>query len=256
MLENRFAQTSTDNFSKIPGSPVAYWLCKQGFDAFVNNKSLNEISKPKTGMRTGDNDRFLRIWFEVPNGKLGFNMKNSVQAQDSKKKWFPYNKGGEGRLWYGNNSLVVNWEDDGYEIKENTRRVYPQLGDNLGWKITNEQDYFREGITWTALTSGRNTFRFSKSGCIFDSNKGPMLFTEEDTLMYLLGMLNSSVAVYFLSIINPTLSLQNGDLGNLPIINGSGIERVSGIVRLNIMLSEHDWDSYETSWDFKRNPLI
>ena len=256
VLENRFAQTSTDNFSKIPGSPVAYWLCKQGFDAFVNNKSLNEISKPKTGMRTGDNDRFLRIWFEVPNGKLGFNMKNSVQAQDSKKKWFPYNKGGEGRLWYGNNSLVVNWEDDGYEIKENTRRVYPQLGDNLGWKITNEQDYFREGITWTALTSGRNTFRFSKSGCIFDSNKGPMLFTEEDTLMYLLGMLNSSVAVYFLSIINPTLSLQNGDLGNLPIINGSGIERVSGIVRLNIMLSEHDWDSYETSWDFKRNPLI
>ena len=255
-INERYKTAKASNFSKIPGSPVAYWLCAQGFDLFVNGTRLNEISKPKTGMRTGDNDRFLRMWFEPSKEKLGLNMSSAIEAQKSMKKWFPYNKGGDGRLWYGNNTLVVNWEKNGYEIKENTRRVYPQLGDNLGWKITNEQDYFREGITWTALTSGRNTFRFSNAGCIFDSNKGPMLFAKEHILLFLLGLLNSNVAVYLLSIINPTLSLQNGDLGNLPIIYSADKECIYRMVTSNIVLSKSDWDSYETSWDFKRNPLL
>ena len=251
-----YYEQNSKKYSKIPGSPVAYWLCEQGFNAFYYGKCLSAISKPKTGMRTGDNERFLRMWFEVSRDKMGLNMQNAIQAQKSKKKWFPYNKGGDGRLWYGNNTLVVNWENDGYEIKENTKRVYPQLGENLGWKITNEQDYFKEGITWTALTSSRNTFRFSKEGSIFDSNKGPMLFAENKVLLYLLGILNSNVAAYFLSIINPTLSLQNGDLGNLPIIKSNNTEYVEKIVKCNIMFSQRDWDSFETSWDFQHHPLL
>lgn len=183
-------------------------------------------------------------------------MRDSSEAQKTGKKWFPYNKGGEGRLWYGNNDLVVNWENDGKEIKENTRRVYPQLGDNLGWKITNEQDYFKEGITWTALTSSRNTFRLSKKGFIFDSNKGPMLFGSKDLLLYLLGLLNSNVAVYYLKALNPTLSLQNSDLGNIPVVLVDNKQGIESLVENNIMLSEQDWDSFETSWDFTRHPFI
>ena len=151
---------------------------------------------------------------------------------------------------------MVNWENDGKEIKENTRRVYPQLGDNLGWKITNEQDYFKEGITWTALTSSRNTFRLSKKGFIFDSNKGPMLFGSKDLLLYLLGLLNSNVAVYYLKALNPTLSLQNSDLGNIPVVLVDNKQGIESLVENNIMLSEQDWDSFETSWDFTRHPFI
>lgn len=251
-----YYEQSTDNFAKIPGSPVAYWVSENALQAFDNNMCLGEISKPKTGMRTGDNERFLRLWFEVSAIKLGLYMRDSSEAQKTGKKWFPYNKGGEGRLWYGNNDLVVNWENDGKEIKENTRRVYPQLGDNLGWKITNEQDYFKEGITWTALTSSRNTFRLSKKGFIFDSNKGPMLFGSKDLLLYLLGLLNSNVAVYYLKALNPTLSLQNSDLGNIPVVLVDNKQGVESLVENNIMLSEQDWDSFETSWDFTRHPFI
>lgn len=253
--ENRYI-ANQDNFAKIPGSPVAYWVSENALQAFDNNMCLGEISKPKTGMRTGDNERFLRLWFEVSAIKLGLYMRDSSEAQKTGKKWFPYNKGGEGRLWYGNNDLVVNWENDGKEIKENTRRVYPQLGDNLGWKITNEQDYFKEGITWTALTSSRNTFRLSKKGFIFDSNKGPMLFGSKDLLLYLLGLLNSNVAVYYLKALNPTLSLQNSDLGNIPVVLVDNKQGIESLVENNIMLSEQDWDSFETSWDFTRHPFI
>lgn len=235
---------------------MAYWVSENALQAFYNNMCLGEISKPKTGMRTGDNERFLRLWFEVSAIKLGLYMRDSSEAQKTGKKWFPYNKGGEGRLWYGNNDLVVNWENDGKEIKENTRRVYPQLGDNLGWKITNEQDYFKEGITWTALTSSRNTFRLSKKGFIFDSNKGPMLFGSKDLLLYLLGLLNSNVAVYYLKALNPTLSLQNSDLGNIPVVLVDNKQGIESLVENNIMLSEQDWDSFETSWDFTRHPFI
>lgn len=260
--EHRFLEkkgiffANQDNFAKIPGSPVAYWVSENALQAFYNNMCLGEISKPKTGMRTGDNERFLRLWFEVSAIKLGLCMRDSSEAQKTGKKWFPYNKGGEGRLWYGNNDLVVNWENDGKEIKENTRRVYPQLGDNLGWKITNEQDYFKEGITWTALTSSRNTFRLSKKGFIFDSNKGPMLFGSKDLLLYLLGLLNSNVAVYYLKALNPTLSLQNSDLGNIPVVLVDNKQGIESLVENNIMLSEQDWDSFETSWDFTRHPFI
>jgi len=244
------------NFSKIGGSPLAYWLSNRAFENFKISKPLAEYSKPKTGMRTGDNERFLRMWYEIAYGKLGLQMSNACEALDSNCKWFPYNKGGDCRLWYGNNALVVNWENDGFEIKENTRRVYPQLGDNLSWKITNEQDYFKPGITWTALTSSRNSFRYSNRGFIFDSNKGPMLFANDEMLIPLLGLLNSRVAQYYLNAINPTLSLQNSDLEKMPVLEAAlGIGTVA-VVDSCINLAKQDWDSFETSWDFTRHPLV
>ncbi len=251
-----YYEQNSDNFTKIPGAPVAYWLSLNLFDVFGNEPPLASISKPKTGMRTGDNERFLRIWYEVQWSKLAFGCLNKDEALRTHAKWFPYNKGGDFRVWYGNNSLVVNWENDGNEIKENTRRVYPQLGDNLGWKITNEQDYFRKGITWTALTSSSNSFRYSPSGFIFDSNKGPMLFAEGDYLLLLLGLLTSAVSKYILAILNPTLSLQNGDLEKLPVLFPVEKDLVVQFVKENIAIAKEEWDFFETSWDFQRHPLI
>ncbi|MCD7882906.1 MAG: BREX-1 system adenine-specific DNA-methyltransferase PglX [Lachnospiraceae bacterium] len=251
-----FYETVQSDLRKISGLPISYWLSSRSLDIFATGRSLNQISKPKTGMRTGDNDRFLRIWYEIERGKLGLLCHSADEAGKSGCKWFPYNKGGDFRLWYGNNALVVNWECNGEEIKENTRRVYPQLGDNLGWKITNERDYFKSGITWTALTSGKNSFRYSMHGFIFDSNKGPMLFGENNTIIILLGLLNSAVARYFLNAINPTLSLQNSDLEKMPILE-SIFERINTeLIEENIEISKADWDSFETSWDYKQHPLV
>ena len=250
-----YYEQSADKFSKIPGSPVAYWMSENALLNF-DDTSLAEISKPKTGMRTGDNDRFLRIWYEVEFHKVGFLMHSAKEALASGCKWFPYNKGGDCRLWYGNNTLVVNWEFDGKEIKDNTRKVYPQLGDNLSWKITNEQDYFKSGITWTALTSGRNSFRYSLNGFIFDSNKGPMMFGSEKTLKSILGLLNSKVAQFYLSVLNPTLSMQNSDLEKVPVLSKVSGSHIITLVDDNIIISRSDWDSFETSWDFQRHPLL
>ena len=252
--ENRY-EADQSNFTKIPGAPVAYWASERALSNF-DNVSLAEVSKPKTGMRTGDNDRFLRIWYEVEFPKVGLLMASAMDARVSGCKWFPYNKGGECRLWYGNNALVVNWEYDGKEIKDNTRKVYPQLGDNLSWKITNEQDYFKPGITWTALTSSRNSFRYSVNGFIFDSNKGPMMFGREDILKSILGLLNSKTAQFYLNIFNPTLSMQNSDVEKIPVMPQVKNTLITEVVDKNIHISQYDWDSYETSWDFKRNPLV
>lgn len=155
---NRFAQVSADNFSKIPGAPVAYWVSEH-FVALFDEKSVRDVAFAGIGMRTGDNDRFLRFWHEVNRRKMFTSCLNANEALQVHAKWIPYNKGGEFRRWYGNNEYVVNWEDDGKEIKDNTRRVYPQLTDNLGWKISNEKYYFHEGITWTVISSKKTSFR-------------------------------------------------------------------------------------------------
>ena len=254
----RWKTSRQEYFLKIAGHPIAYWLSEKSFEIFEKNAELSDISKPKTGMRTGDNERFLRIWFEVVWNKVGLLMTDAQSAQKSKCKWFPYNKGGDFQLWYGNNALVVNWEDNGREIKENTRRVYPQLGDNLGWKITNEPDYFKRGLTWTALTSGTNSFRYSDSGFIFDSNKGPMLFPKEKLQLYILALLNSHVTQYYLKAINPSMSLQNGDLEKIPVIiaDQNIVEQIDTITDECVSSVREDWDSFETSWDFKTNPLV
>ena len=250
-----YFETSAEDFSRISGKPIVYWLPQSALNAFTEENNLGNTYAPKTGMRTGDNERFLRHWYEINSSKLGLNYPNAIEAKQSRRKWFPYNKGGNFRQWYGNNDLVVNWENDGFEIKENTKKHYPKLGDNLGWKITNEADYFRPGITWTALTSGTNSFRYSYKGAIFDSNKGPMIFADEPDIFNLLGFLNSKIASMYLNAINPTLSLQISDLKKLPLLNVQK-DKASELVKKNILLAKVDWDSFETSWDFQRHPLL
>ena len=243
------------NFSKIPGSPIAYWLSNHSFSLFEGSL-LKDKAKPMLGMRTGDNARFMRYWHEVSYNDLGVG-KESYEAFDQDgMKWVPYNKGGGLRKWFGLNIYVINWYDNGYEIKQNTISVYPQLDwDNLGWKITNEPFYFRPGITWTSMSSSFLTARYYGQGFIFDS-KGPRLTSINDNYInYHLGLLNSNVSELFLKVLSPTLDFNTGPVGKIPYKEGA-VDAVQNRVSINVLISKTDWDSRETSWDFEKSPLL
>ena len=253
--ENRFTAVK-GNFEKIPGSPMAYWV-SETFIANFGNKKLSDYGKLGLGMRTGDNERFLRLWHEISKTSSNFVAKDKADALQSKRKWFPYNKGGGFRKWYGNLEFLVNWEHDGLEIKENTKLVYPQLGDNLGWKISNEEKYFCEGFAWSRISTTIFGARFCPTSIIFDT-AAPMMFPKNnDDMYFILGLMSSVVALKYLVMINPTMAFQVGDVSNLPVIYGDDQkETVDSLVTENISLSRADWDSFETSWDFKRHPLV
>ncbi len=244
------------NFSKIPGSPVAYWVS----DAFTNmflKPSIRDVAFAGIGMRTGDNERFLRIWFEVESMKFFPSCHSAEEALNKRAKWVPYNKGGDFRRWYGNNDYVVNWENDGFEIKENTRKVYPQLGENLGWKISNERYYFREGITWTVVSSKCTGFRRYYNGAIISNSGQSVIADSSEFLDYLTGLLNTTIVKEILSILSPTIGFESGYINKIPVINSAEhTTDVVAYVKDCISLSRADWDSFETSWDFKRHPLV
>ena len=247
--DNRFAQVSTDNFSQIPGSPVAYWVAVSLFSKFQEGKAFVKYSKACSGLKTGDNDTFLRQWFEVQKSSIKFDCASVETAKASGAKWFPYNKGGEYRKWYGNRDLIVNFQNDGEEIRKQKEK-------GISIRITSYEKYFQEGITWTGLTSGQNTYRYCPKGTIFDSNKGPMFFNEGHNLIkYFMALFNSKPAQYILDALNPSMSLQNGDMEKFPVIVRYK-ENVESIVDECIDEAKSDWDSFETSWDFKRHPLV
>ena len=254
--ENRYVIEQSD-FSKISGEPIAYWASETLRSILASETKLKNLGRVTLGMRTGDNTRFLRLWHEVSIDKFCYNADSAESAQSSGAKWFPYNKGGEFRKWYGNTESVVNWENDGYEIKENTRRTYPQLGDNLGWKITSEDKYFTRGIAWSRISSTNFGVRICESNLIFDTN-APMFFPgKDDWLDYIAGCLCTKISSKILSILNPTLTFQVVDVGNLPIILDKHHKfDVEENVKKAFTLSKSDWDSFETSWDFKRHPLV
>lgn len=229
--DNAYNITKT-NFSKIPGSPIAYWVSEAFIKAF-DNAFLGDVASPKTGFTTGNNDEFLRLWFEI--SKLNFGI-----------KWFPLNKGGSYRKWYGNNEFVVNWENDGYHIKQ-----------QKGSTIRNPNYYFKEGITWSKITSYKLSGRYSPSNHIFDA-VGLTCFADKivDTY-FILALFCSKVSSYFLLVLNPTLSITTGAVANLPVLYTENISsEIKPFVLQCIKFAKVDWDSYETSWDFKRSPLI
>ena len=208
-------------------------------------------------MRTGDNSRFLRLWFEISKNNFLINAQNRDVAMVSKRKWIPYNKGGNYRKWYGNNEYVVNWYNDGFEIKENTKLNYPSLGDNLGWKISNESYYFKPGITWSGITSGKNSFRVYEEGFIFDSGANGLFEYDNKNRYYIAGILNTKISTNILQVLNPTINCGSGTVRNIPIIfEERKNDVISEIVEKNILLSKIDWDAFETSWDFKKHPLL
>lgn len=247
--ENRFAQTSTDNFSKIPGSPVAYWVSKGLLSAFATGKSLGDIALARNGMKTGENGRFVRLWWEVI--LQGFNPTacDWKEASSSGAKWFPYNKGGEFRKWYGNNDCVVNWQNEGDEIFNHAKA-----------DKRNVQDYplelkFKPSASWSLVTSGQPAFRYKENN--LSDIAGMSFFTEKQELLILLGFCNSKIALEILRILAPTINFQAGDIGRLPIVDyGVETETIRGLVSSNIDESTTDWDSSEVSWDFKRHPLV
>ena len=240
------------NFHKIPGSPIAYWISRRLYDAFENGILLKELAHPKKGLATTDNSRFLRMWFEISAEQMAIGYKSKLSALQSGCKWFPLNKGGEFRKWYGNKQYLINWYDDGHEMKEAIIAHY--RGGSYTKEIRSEDKYFQDSITWSALTTGQTSFRYSDYGALFDS-AGSSMFPVEN-LFYLLAFLNSKVSSYILNIINPTLNYGAGSVAAIPILTVSTQEEIEQISYRNVMLSQSDWDSFETSWDFARHPLL
>ena len=244
---NRFAQTSTDNFSKIPGAPVAYWVSEAFLEVFTSKYTIGTEANPRKGLTTADDSKFLRYWFEVCKIDICFSAKDSQAANNSRKTWFPLNKGGEYRRWYGNNEFIVNWQDNGERLRNFSRAV-----------IRNESYYFLESISWNDITSGLVSFRFKPTGQIFN-DAGPSIFASKTLLKYLLAFGNCKVMQEICLFIAPTIHYTVGQIANAPIIYpdlNDISEQIIEISTKNIAVSAIDWDSYETSWDFKRNPLV
>ena len=250
--ENRY-YAEQENFAKIPGSPVAYWVSSQVRDAFANNPLIEDILETRNGMSTTNNNLFLKMWFEPSKEKCGLGSFTAVSAKNSLKKWFRYNKGGEFRRWYGNNDYIVNWENDGEELKKYVSERYGSYSK----EIRSEDRYFYESITWSGVTSSQTGFRFSFQGAIFDSGANGLFADETRILKYTLGFLNTKLVVNFVKCKNPTINTGSGTIGKLPIcIQNDKIQVVNNIVDECIKQSKIDWDSFETSWDFQNHPLI
>lgn len=231
--ENRYAADQS-NFSKIPGSPVAYWVSK-GFQRLFLS-TLGDVCDVKKGSDTGNNDRYVRNWWEVDVSKADFKCHT--------KKWIPYIKGGEARKWFGHLTFLVNWDNNGLEIRNEPKAT-----------VRNEQFFYREGITWSDVGTNSTTFRFFPSGCLRD-NRGPAIFARMP--FYVLGLLNSPVSQTAQRIVNPTICFQAGSAKAIPYIEGNSvqIQECTDLTAKNVDISHNNWDSYETSWDFKRNPLV
>ena len=254
-----FFSASADDFHQIPGSPIAYWLSEAEFKLFRGAKKIGDKVKPRQGMSTNDNQRFLRRWFEVPIDKVGIGMCSLEEAVASGKKWFPYNKGGEYRKWQGNNEYLVNWKNDGAEIKHWLVNN-PQDPKTTHWsrRIINTEYYFKEGLTWSFVSSSNFGIRYTSGGFLFDVG-GSSMFPEKGDLFPMLGYLCSKIAFNFLKAINPTLNFQTGNLAALPWPE-KRIQPITGLLDQNvnnlILFAKSDWDSYETSWGFTNPPLL
>lgn len=236
-----YYETDQTNFSKIPGSPIAYWVSANTLSTY-ENKLLEEFMDCKSGIMTGS-DTYIKHWHEVSLRNIKFDCKTADDMGNY--KWFPLNSGGEFRKWYGNNTKVVNLLNNGCEIKANVKN----------FRLRDSRYYFKEGITWGRITSSQIAFRNVMSGSLF-GDAGPIGFVKENKL-YILGLLNSKVVKGLLQVTNPTLNFQVHDIMEIPLdINKEQIEKVEYIVSENLTDSKQDWDSYETSWDFKRNPLL
>ena len=240
-------QAKQKDFEKISGSPIAYWVSDKIRQIFEKNQKLGDIGEAKVGLQTGDNNKFLRLWNEINYNKIGYNMSNSQEALESKKKWFPYNKGGEFRKWYGNQEYLVNWENDGYEIKN----FYDEKG-KLRSRPQNTEYYFKESISWTDITSSGNSFRYYPKGLIFDV-VGMSFFSKNNG--NLLAILNNKFISSITKILNPTLHFPIGDFIKLPSFKIE-LKKIDNLVQQNIDISKEEWDSRETSWDFEKLSLI
>jgi hypothetical protein len=238
--------------SYIPESPFAYWISKKALIPFKKGFLLKKIGDPKTGMTTGNNELFTRIWYECNWLNIGLGMCNKKNALDSGKRWFPYNKGGGFRKWRGFSTHVVNWYNNGFEIKNHKKNGKKAAS------VRNEDKYFKECITWSAVSSYKFSCRLVNNGYIFDSG-GSSLFTSKEYLKLIQGFLCSNIADYYLRLLNPTQNFQPGDIARIPVLLDEFKQKrieIEKIVDNCLSISTTDWDSFETSWDFQRYPLL
>ena len=247
--ENRYV-TVQDNFKKIPGEPVAYWSSYNLIDKFILGYKLSDLCETRKGLATSDNNRFLRLWYEPIFSKVGFSLLDNRETIESAFKWFPINKGGEYHRWYGNREYVINWQNDGYEI-----RNFRNNNGKLLSRPQNTKYNFKSALTWSKITTSVFSARFSERGFLFDDAAAICFHKDTQRLKYILGFLNSKCCQLVLNILNPTINIQIGDIGNIPIIE-SHQEPVIRLSECCIDISKSDWDSYETSWDFATHPLV
>jgi type II restriction/modification system DNA methylase subunit YeeA len=243
--------SATLDFSQIQGTPIAYWLSPALKRTFANGQLLSESFNPVVGLQTGDNDRFLRCWSEVSVEKIGFGFESTEQTKESTERWFPYNKGGDARRWFGNAELVVNWEDDGIEIKNNFNS-----NGKLRSRPQNTKFYFKEAVTWADIATNSFAARYSPQGFIFDV-KGSSGFPIEQDIEIPLALLNSALLPVYMRILNPTTTFQVGDLSRIPVLRlDDKLAEVKENTSELVSLAHSDWDAYETSWNFTTLPLL
>lgn len=236
-----YPNVSQHDFEKIPGAPIGYWVSDKVKEIFTSNLALSAVASPCVGLQTADNARFLRLWSKVSQSRIGFGCENAASAARSQKKWFPCNKGGGQRKWYGNQSEVIDWEHDGEAIKN-----YP------GAVIRNEHCYYKESVAWNMISSGFLSFRYFPKGFILNNASNAIT---EGNLYAMLGYLSSPLTLKVANLINPTLNLSNGVVAKFPYVVVETKEYES-LVKQNISISKQDWDAHETSWDFEENPLL
>jgi len=238
--------TKKESFKNIPSCPVAYWVSHAILKSFEKGIELDELSTVRQGIIPGNVEAFIRLWYEVCYCKIGYNHSNSNDINTLGKKWFPYNKGGPFRRWYGNIEHLINMENNGYDIKN--------LGLNNNYRLREAELYFQEAVTWSKISSGNFSARYMPKGHLFDIS-GCCVFFLGEKLNYILGFCNSIIATTILNAISPTLNYEVDHIKRLPIITSEQQAQVSELVLSNIALSSSDWDSFETSWDFKKHPL-
>lgn len=241
-----YFEANQSDFEKIPGCPIGYWISPNILRIFTSNLALSAVASPCVGLQTADNARFLRLWFEVSRSRIGFGFENAASAARSGLKWFPITKGGPFRRWYGNMTYVVNWENNGKELKNFKGSV-----------IRNEKRYFTlSGCTWSTISSGKPSFRYFDKSWLFET-KGSVCFPNDENIIFILmGYLNSPITFACLQMLSPTLDYHEGPMGKIPFKNIMDLESISTLACKNMKISKSDWDAHETSWDFQHNELL
>jgi type II restriction/modification system DNA methylase subunit YeeA len=252
--DKQYYQVAASDFKKIPGSAIAYWVSKSIIRAFSEGKPLYEIATPRAGMITGNNDIFVRLFHEVSLNNFISSCLNREEAKQSQRRWFPYQKGGPFRKYFGNLEYVINWEDDGHKLRTTKNSV-----GKIPAHAFNENYIFKANVNWSAISSSNFSTRITNYGCLFDASGSAAFPNQLDDVYILSSFLNSPIARIMIGAINPTLNFQAWEIGSLPILV-STLEKSRNIINKNTKnlrdFGKTDWDSYETSWDFTQLPLI
>ena len=246
-----FFESDQKDFLHIPGCLIGYWISKKTVNSFIENQPLAAIANPRKGLVTLDDNRFIHNWFEVAKVQFTRPGKSKEEVLEENRRWVVCNKGGGSRKWYGLNGYVINWFNDGQELKDFI--VYKYNGGSYTKEIRSENFYFQEGITWSGVTSGNPSFRYFEKGGVFSSS-GPSAFPKEN-LWYILALLNSATCEMMFKLLSPTLSVLSGDIAKIPI-RFENVDEISSICKKTVAISKLDWDAHESSWGFCENELI